>query len=719
MSRSTRRWLTLIAASLALTLFSACQGTDGQADSNDSDEEAQPSGARVEVSLSPQKFVYPTGLPITPSATVYNENDEVVEDAQVKWTLEPSDGAENRSGNKYTPTAEGELTFRACRVTDGSAGDLCGIKTIVVDAGKPDLQVQKPQRGAFFGMNGNETVEVAGSVSDSYGTTSVFINGTEVQVSDDGSFSYNYEPEFGPNHIQVRANDGLHDTDEVVRRDIMYAPHYKPADVGNSQVGFMTTGGIVLDLGQNFFDDTEPPQTEDGSTLVTNDFADIAELLVQNIDLGSQIPNPAIDTSAVTLNIPDVQVGTPDVAVDITDRGLDLYIFAENVTVTTGGELEFQGETLNLTGTVDAQLSAALVMSLDKPSANDPFEASIDDLHVSLDRVESNFADAQADALFALAESTLRSKLESIVVGEIEDRFLSEIPTLITDTLNSIDDTISEQTFTFQNDLIGTRTFTLSGQVGDFSSTFRDAVHVGIDGTGQTSGDPMHADAPGIPRMTPAGTTPPLFDQSRLQMGVDLGVLNGALYALWKAGFLDINITELLPDSVKAVAESGQFEGKLPPVLVPADKTSEYDLLLRLGQAEVDAQLLDQRDRVAATIEVGIDVSFDDSKLTLDISDSPEIKSWLIETTGNTPILTKSLFRSAFKNQIWPRIGSALEGGLEVDVPLPDLSAVSDISPTLSDLQLDIVQARPLDIRRGYLILDSTLEGRLSLGGDG
>jgi hypothetical protein len=720
MSRSTYRTLLVTTTALVMALGVACRGgerTSGNADAGYTDvPPPTPSGARVEITLEPQKYVYPTGLPITPTAKVFNEQDEVVEEASVQWTVTPNDAYDSLPDNKYIPTSEGELTLKACQTQEGSATDLCGTKSIVIDSGNPDLQVSSPKAGAFIGTMGESKIQVEGEVSDTHGTTQVFVNSTKVQVEDDGTFSHGLEPEFGVNHIEIRANDGLHNTDNTVVRDVMYAPHYQSVDVGAGQVGFMTDGGISLQLGQNFFDDTEPPTTQGGSTIVTNDFADIAELLIQNIDLAGQIPNPAIDTSAVTLNIPDLQIGSPQVAIDITNQGLDLYLYAPNVTVTTGGGLTFEGQQLNLSGTVDAQLSGVVSMRLDKPSGSDPFEADISDLFVSLDRVESSFADPKADALFALAESALRSKLESLVVSEIESRFLQQIPTLVTDALNSINDAISQQSFTFDNSLIGKRTFTLNGSVGRFATSFRQAVRLSIDGTGQTSGEAIHPNAPGFPRLTDPGTAAPLFEQSRLQLGVDLGVLNGALYALWKAGFLKLDITDRLPDSVKGVAESGTLNAQLPPVLAPADDTSEYDLLLRLGQTEVEAKLLNQTDRVAANIKVGLDVTFDDSTLTLDIADSPTIDSWLIETTGEAPILTEELLRGAVKNEVWPRISSALEGGLEIDVPLPDLSAISNISPTLSDLKLDIVQARPLDVRRGFLMLDSKLEGRLELG---
>jgi hypothetical protein len=698
-------------------------GDAGMADgvSTDGGSSREPNTFQVELSLTPARSVYQTSDPVKVEADVSNRGGKTVSNANVQWSVSPSEAATQFNNNpvRYRFEREGEVTIEACASSADTEGNACRERTVIVDDGPPDIELTKPAIGAMLDGSNTQSIPVEGQVTDSHGQPNVYIDDRRIDVDDQGRFQTTVEPRFGVNRIEVVVNDGLHEEPNRAIREVLWAPRYGPMTVDSQAetVGVDVDQGLALDLGQRFFDDGRPPTSRmmgQENVLVTKDLADILTLLINNVDIDEQIPNPVVDSSGAKLVVDDVQVGNPNLSVEVTDRGLDLYVQIPSLVVSTSGSLEVEGQTLDLTGSISGRAAAVAQLEVTHSKSNDQFTSTVDRLEISIDELKPRFSSAQANAIFKLAESTLRSQLESRLSKALREELVGTLPTLITDALNSVQEGLSEQTFSFESEITGKREITFDGSIERFDSKFRRSIRAVLGAEFQTSGKDVHPNAPGVPMTTGMDASElPLFEQSRVQVGLRLSALNGLLASLWRSGILEIDLGALensnLPDA-------GSFSATIPPVLRPARGNESYDFILELGQLLVKTTLLEKTDRYGLSLSVGVNINIEGNKIGLEIPATPDLTTWLIETSRDSPLLSPKQLRTIVLSQVWPRLQKAIRGGLSFDLPIPKLDQLSNISPTLSNLSLTLAQQRPIAIRDGYVLFETTLEGELPLG---
>jgi hypothetical protein len=672
--------------------------------------------ASIEVTLDPLRAVYQTGLTVTPEAVVRNGNDEVMSAAEVEWTVEPTSAASADAGS-YELLGEGEVTFKACTVEAGIYGEsVCGEKRILVDDRPPILEVTSPTPGEWLGDDGAQTITVAGTIDDTHGTQAVYVNGKGAQVSDDGTFTVSIAPEFGVNHIEVVASDAVNRAADKVLFDVLWAPSYYDMTNTATHTGFSFDDGLVLDLGQRFFDDGQTPVQPDESAYVTEDLVDILTLLVKNIDFMNQIPDPVLDTDSGQLRITDLTIGEPQVLLDLTDTGAELFIWVPDVDIQTQGGIALDDRVLDLTGSIDAEIAGYAVLDITKPAPGEDFVADVTDISMSIQNAESNFASPEANAVFELAESALRGTIEDILVGTLSDQFVDELPALLVDALNSIEDQLSGLSFDLDTEFTDPLTIILDGMIDVFETTYRNSM-TAILSTDISANQPSAlTHSPGIPLAVPYTNELALFESSRAQVGVRLALLNGLLHTLWETGFLEIDLTSVMPDDYAGVTEHAELSAKLQPILSRPKAGEPYDFMLRAGQMEIEAELLNQTDVYVVNLEVGILMSLADNAISLTVPDDPTIITWVASTTGERSILDEDAVRGLIMNEVWPQIEDTLKQGLSFELPVPGLSGISDLAPTLSELDVQFLLDRPVDFRNGFIIFDAILQGTLPLG---
>ena len=672
--------------------------------------------ASLEISVDPARHVYSPKTTVKGSATVFDAQGDEVANPDVQWSAGPQQRVDKKGKRKFKFKKEGKVSLEACATLTGGQ-QICGSKELIVDEGAPEIEITSPKPGAILGGSGPSKITVEGRVTDSHGNLAAFLNEKRLDLAEDGTFSKKIDPKFGINKIHVTANDGLNRYDRTSTLSVLWAPHYGTTKSQNGNLSFSYDDGVAIDLGQNFFDDgVGPMPNQMGSKLVAKDFADILSVLASNIDLASQIPSPAVESGETRLDISGVNLGKPVVTVDVTDDGLDVFLHVDNLVLQTSGQAKLDQQTLNLTGTVSGRISAFAEMSVDKPSANSSFKASVDNVDISLDQMTPAFADKKANAIFDLADSVLRTKLESILVKAVENEVVATLPKMLTETLNSLEDSLSDQTFSFSSDLTGNRTIEFKGEIQKFETAYRQSMFSQLSNTIETPGSDIHPMAPGIPMLAPPTTKLPLFDASRIQIGVRLGLLNGMLTSLWKTAFLELDLSNSLPSGVGGAVDKATVSGKLPPVIRPATRNEPYDLVLAAGQIVLEAEALNQQDTYGLNLRVGIDVSLKDNKLSLSIPDKPSVDSWVIETTGDSVLIPTNNLNKLIISEIWPLIQKSLKGGLQINLPVPSLSNLAQISPTLKDMTLEFGLEHPIAVRRGFLMFDAALKGTLPLG---
>ena len=720
--------IALLVLGLAAPALTAC-GTDDSGNEdlvaenndeeqeNDEPEQGVTDAAHVLIEVSPTRFSYAVGTKITPRATVYDATWDELGDAEVQWQLSPSERVEAQ-GSQWEVIAAGTITIEACALDDqGQATSVCGEKQIISAHGTDRIVLQSPTPGQHFHGDEHALIPVEGYVDDALEVDSVNINGQNVPVDDQGRFVHDVEPIFGVNTIAVRAFDGVNSEDAIAAASVMWAPHYVEtfADNESGQLGLDIEQAILLSLGQNFLDDGEPYTVISESQVVTKDLADILMLVLEHVDITSQIPNPVVDSSALVLSIPDVSINEPRVEIFATDSGIEIFAQIGDLLAETAGYLELSDATLDLSGDISAALSLFASIDVEKNALDEPFHVEMVDFELAIEHATPNFESEEANAVFELADSALRDNLETILLDGVDLSFIDALPDMLLDLFQSLDEVIAGQEFELDLDLGHPLTLYFDGGIGKFTPVHAQGLHGHITASLRVDESPVFPNNPGVAHVRVDPDQSPLFSSSRVQLGLNLALINGILHSLWNAGLLDLNITELVPSSLSGFIEEGQATGLLPPVAAPPEDDSPHDILLRLGQLELEMDWLDQQDRFGAALMVGADLTVIGDQVSITIADEPQIDLWLIESSEHEPLMSATELRNLIRSSLWPEIQEGIGEGLGFALPIPGVDSLATYAPALSEMTLDVRMTRAMAFRQGFLMLDATIEGELFL----
>lgn len=673
--------------------------------------------AHVIVEVSPTRFSYEVGESITPSATVYDEQWREIDDAEVEWSASPSDAAEPGESDQWVIREGGTITFQACAVEFGEATSACGERSVSAASGLTAVVLERPVPGEHFKASEDPTIPVEGSVHQGLPIDTVQVNGETVTVDDEGRFTHQINPDFGINTVFVRAFDGTNPADGIAAASVMWAPEYQEPDVdsGNQEITAELDEAFILRLGQNFLDDGEPYTEIPEVQITTHDLADLLQLVLEHVDIADEISNPVVDSSSVVLSIPDTSINDPTVELHATDDGLVLFGQIPDLHVETEGFIELSEEVVDLEGSISAMLSLHASIEIEKPDASSPFHVELEEFELAVEQATPDFNSEEANAIFELADSMLRDNIEDIILEGVDLSFIDQLPEMLLDVLDSLDETISGQEFDVELDFGEPLSLSFDGQVEQFNSIRGQGLEGFVSANLTTDGVAHFPDNPGVALMDADPLSSPLFSQSRVQLALDFALVNSIFHNLWNAGLLDLDVTDLVEENFSGLIESGHVEGLLPPVLAPPTGNSPHDLVLHLGQLEFELEWVDQTDRFAAELEVGANLDLVGDEVSLQIADDPEITLWLIESTENHPVMDTDDLLTIVDVFLWPEVEEMVGDSLSLSIPIPEIDALTDYSPDLADLTLNVRTTRPIDARAGYLILDAAVEGELML----
>lgn len=666
--------------------------------------------AYVVVEAAPIKTLHKPADEITLVATVYNQADQILTEEGVTWSVTPEGAASQGNEGKWTLVSEGELEFKACLE---SSPTTCASQTLLVDEDPPTIMLLEPTPGQEIDGQVQSTITVRGIAMQA---TGVFVNGQPMELDTEGNFSTTLSPTFGINHIKAIATDDRQRRTGDAELDVLYGQAFYPTlDDGTSGTRF--EDGLLLHLGQRFFDDGSTPMNLPDGSPVTEDLADILSLLLAEIDLISLVPNPVADSADLSLSVTRIDLNETRVQLRVVDDGLELYLSAPNLEVDTSGLLNIEGAGLNLDGGIDASISILATISIDKTSPDTPFIVEVQELDVAIENATSDFVDEQADAVFTLAESALRLQLENVVTSTLEDSFIDAIPQLLGDALNGLEGALNGQSFPLDA-MLGNEPVdvTFAGAVQNARKDPLRAISLDIDTTLKAEAAPTKTSL-GVAMMQtfePYDVT--LLEQGRIQIALRLGLINGLLHGLWNANFLEIDATSILPDDLKSLVKEARISAKLPPLVKPAARGEAHDLFLELGQMELELRtaLGDQLVTYGVSIGAGVDLSLENNELKLTISDEPQITIWVIGTEdGKTATLGADELTGLFEDLLWPQITSSLGEGLSLPLPVLDLSQLGTYAPSLNAFELNFEQLERIDTRDGFIVIHANLAGTL------
>ncbi len=734
MRRQLTRIAALAAAGLLASATVACGGDDTEeqtVEDNDAsnDQESAPDDGHLLLDTQPPRHAYEVGGSLRPVATVYDAEWNEIDDEYVdlQWSASPSELA-SRDGQNWDLVRAGIVTFEACAELSAPAPDdadndaenqsagadsttICDSIDVPIVDDQNRVVIDSPQPGEHFDGAEDSTIPVSGSVGDEIDVDSVQVNGQTVDVDSSGQFSHELSPRFGVNAVTVRAFDGVNADDHTAFVSALWAPAYREPVVDDDGIHTSFDDALLLTLGQNFLDNGEPYTEISESEIITEDLADILALVLENLDITSEIPNPVVDTDALVLSVPDIIVDDPHVELLATDDGVELFAQLTDTTIETDGFISLTDETVSLEGDLQATVSLYATLDIEKAGTDSDFDVEMNDFELALEDATPNFDADEANAIFELADSALRDNIEEIIFDSVDLSFIDTLPDLVLDMLDSLDEVMADQEFELDLDFGEPVTISFDGQPGQFTPVRGSGLEGHIVADIGLDAEPIHDDKPGIPLLQPEMSQSPMFDNSNLQIGLDLAVLNGVFHSLWNAGFLDLDITELVPESFQNIINDGHAEGMLPPVMRPPTDDEQFDAILELGQLELELDWMDQADRFGVDVEVGVDLEVIGEEIAIDMADEPDIRVWLIESTDDDPVLTTEDIRELISSILWSDIEDAVADNLAFALPMPELDVLEPYAPALADMALTVRMNRSPDIRQGYLMLDAGLEG--------
>ena len=664
--------------------------------------------AGIEVQLSPARTYYRTEQTVGVLATVLDIDSMPMNGVDVVITAEPAGAASDLGGGNFTLLQEGALVFEACTAIGGVTGaPICDSVRILVDDGSPSLEVSAPAPGAELGGDGSAAIEVSGSVADSREVV-VYVNGTPAEVDDMGMFTASIPPLFGVNHLEVAASDGVSDAARV-ELDVLWGDRYLPTDEGD-QPAVTIDDALTLQLAQAFFDDGTALDTET-MPLTTRDLAGVFELVLTNLDFVNLLPNPLIDTASLDLHVTDVESTDLTVEVDVVEGGAELFVRFGSLDASTTGVLRFDGADLDLGGGIHIEASAFARLTVTKADDASPVVAEVDTIAVAIEELDGRFVDSQANAILALAEGVFRNTLEDQLRAAFSGTLINALPQILGGALNGLDTALRDQQILLDTSFFEPVTITFDARLSGLETQHRRWLRAPMRMRLATDASIAHPESRGVVDLEATGEA--LFDGIPVQLAIRLAVVNGLLHTLWNSGLLEIDATNLLPASLAGAIEQATISGRMAPIVRPARGTETDDLMLSLGQMELQLRVLDDVTRFGITIESGANLNVVDGSISLDLAPTPRVGTWIIESNTATPLIDDVALKGLLETNLWPQIRDAVSGGIAFSLPNLDVGDLSSISPALAGFMLSIQMNQRLDVRENSAVLDLAIIGTL------
>jgi hypothetical protein len=691
---------TLLRTLLGCVLAVACDGAP-----------AMPVPASIAVSAAPMRLYYHSGQEITLRGDVLDGLGEEIEDVEVRWTVDPVDGATDASlgsdprETDFTLGLAPSVTFTGCVGDELTGAVLCDSITLRVDDGMPSLEVEAPLPGAE--LDDPAGIVVRGSVADR-NMVNVYANGVLAEVDDMGRFELALPPQLGVNHLIVDASDGVTEASQV-EMDVLWAPAYTPALGEDGQPSLTYDDGIALWLGQGFFDDEVP---FDPSTAATRDLADIVELVITNLDVTGLVPDPVIDSPPTfTMRVTSVELGAPHAEIDVTDDGADVFVRIGELRANTEGFLVVEDTSLPLTGTVTASAIAYAHLVVTKETEESPLEVTVaDDFTVGIETMDGTFVSEETAAVFRLASGILRTTLEDAFRDAVRSTVESSVPAILRDALTSVDGALADRTIPLAVEPFPAITIEIDGRIRSIDSVFRREMLATMRTTIGTDTMSVHPESRGVARWDASAMTPDFFRGGSLALGVRTSLLNGLLHSLWASGLLAIDVTPLLPEGVSGLVTDVRLTGRLPPVLRPPRAGETDALVLSLGQLELDMMFMGAPVRFAISLDAGVAITVVDNQISILIAEEPRLVIWTLIPPENERVLTEDTVRMLLLD-LWPDLRESVQGGLTFELPLPGLGDLGGLAPALSTFTLTLESIAPIRPRGDVLVLDAALIG--------
>lgn len=580
------------------------------------------------------------------------------------WLLwsDPTEGL-NVNYNVLTFTEEGWYDVYAS-LPDGSLQDIEG--PILIDSSGPDLSVDNQVRGHMTEADG---AEYSGTATDEYsGVGSITVNGSAVNVAEDGSWNGWVDYVFGLNVVETIATDG----DGNPTTDIRAA--LQGDFVAN---GDPINNGLMVRINESGFDTVED---------LASGFLDISTL-------ASQLPSPVYSNNSqscinwwwggstcwdwYTINfyVGNLSVSSTELDLDPTSGGyLDTSAYINYPYLDWSASGKVIGIGYSASGNIEADW-IKVAMDLTPWVQSTVLGVDLDNVAVSTQNF--NFSlDSWIYDVMNFFGVNIDAIIESLLVDALADMAEDEVPELVNEALEALE--VSQ-------------TFEMGGINFDLDAL---PYQVSVDDNGLTLGlstwfttqswaIPYAANLGSLvyPYSVPAFTTP----NGEMELGIGEDFLNQAFYAMWSGGLLEMSMdqddlgmdmSELSVFMPGLSALTVQTSGALPPVVVPGTGSDLLDL--QIGDLELsiyDGEPIEQNLFLQVYVHLIADMSLETSTENALVIGIGDMDIWFDLVYPNA----RSQYAGdteAFLAELMPLLVPMLSDSLG-EFPLPSLEGMS------------------------------------------
>jgi hypothetical protein len=580
------------------------------------------------------------------------------------WLLwsDPTDGL-SVNYNVLTFAEEGWYDIYAS-LPDGSLQDIEG--PILIDSSGPDLSVDNQVRGHMTEADG---AEYSGTATDEYsGVASITVNGSAVNVAEDGSWNGYVDYVFGLNIVETIATDG----DGNPTTDIRAA--LQGDFVAN---GDPINNGLMVRINETGFDTVE----------------DLASGFIDITTLASQLPSPVYSNNSqscinwwwggstcwdwYTINfyVGNLSVSSTDLDLDPTSGGyLDTTAYINYPYLDWSASGNVVGIGYSASGNIEADW-IKIAMDLTPWVQNTVLGVDLDNVAVSTQNF--NFTlDSWIYTVMNFFGVNIDAIIEGLLVDALADMAEDEVPELVNEALEALE--VSQ-------------TFEMGGIDFDLDAL---PYQVSVDDNGLTLGlstwftaqswvIPYAANLGSLvyPYSVPSFATP----NGEMELGIGEDFLNQAFYAMWSGGLLEMSMDEDdlgLDMSELAVFMPGlsaltvQTSGALPPVVVPGTGSDLLDL--QIGDLELsiyDGEPIEQNLFLRVYVHLIADMSLETSTENALVIGIGDMDIWFDLVYPNA----RSQYAGdteAFLAELMPLLVPMLSDSLG-EFPLPSLDGMS------------------------------------------
>jgi len=660
----------------------------------------QAAPAYVEMNLNRRRALYTRSDHPVIEYTVYDRIGRVIPEYPVRLDVQPRGQAEVGSDERLNFLQEGPGAVRGC-----ATPDICGRVSFFVDDAPATLEIIEPERGSA--LTGEPVIRVHGR-TDVDPRVRVFVNDLPVDVDENGEFRTEFRAEFGMNRVDILADDGVRRPATRSVREVLWAPRVIDAD--NQTLDLSSIA--IIRAHQRSFDsgDAPEPPGDDGIQRIF-DLAGTVTALLERSEPYRLISEPQVaQENNFSLRINDAGIGQPDVAILLTDDGMEIFIRFEGMTLETSGEITVEGEVIDLAGTVELTVAgyAAARMIVDDGGR---IGVHVDGVGIAVERLSGRFNDSTAQALVDTIGSIVRTALNQVANGLIDDIIRTEIPDFIELGLDDaiapfreIDISLPASDFLPAINL----TVGLSASRPEFFR--RDRMELILDGAFQQP-DGINAPhpSPGVLDFA-EGSTPVWPPSEGLVLALRLSIFNALLDSVWRAGALRIDVSEQVGDVLPQISAMS-LDARLPPVLVPTAPGAPYLLELQVGEVDVFVQnpANPEPDHYVMSMRTGVDMAFADGQLATAVDTEPDIRFELVAAGGDVEPLASSLFETILTGQIGPLISEQMGEALTIslDTVVLEGDAFEPLQAEIERIRLRPGFPTPARAQNGWVVVQA------------